>query len=55
MTALARAEERAERLVLVDGLVVRFGEIEAVAGVSFYVGGGFLPVLWAVKLPDACC
>ena len=40
MTALARAEERAERLVLVDGLVVRFGEVEAVAGVSFDVGGG---------------
>jgi ABC-2 type transport system ATP-binding protein len=40
VTALARAEERAERLVLVDGLVVRFGEVEAVAGVSFDVGGG---------------
>jgi ABC-2 type transport system ATP-binding protein len=40
VSALARAEERAERLVLVDELVVRFGEVEAVAGVSFEVGGG---------------
>jgi ABC-2 type transport system ATP-binding protein len=40
VTALARAEERAERLVLVDGLVVRFGEVEAVAGISFDVGAG---------------
>src|SRR5262249_2720392 len=40
VTALARADERAERFVLVDGLVVRFGEVEAVAGISFDVGGG---------------
>ncbi|MDX6505457.1 MAG: type transport system ATP-binding protein [Gaiellaceae bacterium] len=40
MTALARAEERAERVVLVDGLVVRFGEVEAVAGISFEVAAG---------------
>ena len=40
MSALARAEDRAERVVLVDGLVVRFGEVEAVAGVSFEVAAG---------------
>ena len=40
MTALARAEERAEQDVLVDGLVVRFGEVEAVAGISFGVAAG---------------
>ena len=40
MTALARAEERAEQVVLVDGLAVRFGEIEAVAGISFDVAAG---------------
>jgi ABC-2 type transport system ATP-binding protein len=40
VTALARVEERAERVVEVDGLVVRFGEVEAVAGISFEVAGG---------------
>jgi ABC-2 type transport system ATP-binding protein len=39
VTALARVEELA-RVVEVDGLVVRFGEVEAVAGVSFEVGAG---------------
>ena len=39
MTALARVEEL-EQVVEVDGLVVRFGEVEAVAGVSFEVGAG---------------
>ena len=39
MTALARVEEL-ERVVEVDGLVVRFGEVEAVAGISFEVGAG---------------
>ena len=39
MTALARVEEL-ERVVEVDGLVVRFGSIEAVAGISFEVGAG---------------
>jgi len=39
VTALARVEEL-ERVVEVDGLVVRFGEVEAVAGVSFEVGAG---------------
>ena len=29
-----------ERVVEVDGLVVRFGEVEAVAGISFDVGAG---------------
>jgi ABC-2 type transport system ATP-binding protein len=40
MTALARAEDPAGRVVLVDGLVVRFGEVQALAGISFDVGGG---------------
>ena len=40
MSALARAEERAERVVLVDDLVVRFGAVEAVAGISFDVAAG---------------
>jgi len=40
VTALARAEERAEQVVLVDGLAVRFGEVEAVAGISFDVAAG---------------
>ena len=39
MKALARVEEL-ERVVEVDGLVVRFGDVEAVAGVSFEVGAG---------------
>jgi ABC-2 type transport system ATP-binding protein len=39
VTALARVEEL-ERVVEVEGLVVRFGELEAVAGVSFEVGAG---------------
>src|SRR6185503_2954074 len=39
LTALARVEEL-ERVVEVDGLVVRFGEVEAVAGISFEVGSG---------------
>ena len=39
MTALARVEEL-ERVVEVDGLVVRFGDVEGVAGVSFEVGAG---------------
>ena len=39
MTALARVEEL-ERVVEVEGLVVRFGEVEAVAGISFEVGAG---------------
>ena len=42
MTALAveRLDERAERTVRVDGLVVRFGEVLAVAGISFDVRAG---------------
>ncbi|MET0260660.1 MAG: ATP-binding cassette domain-containing protein, partial [Gaiellaceae bacterium] len=40
MTALARVEERAEQVVLVDGLAVRFGDVEAVAGISFDVAAG---------------
>jgi ABC-2 type transport system ATP-binding protein len=40
VSALARAEERAERVVLVDDLVVRFGAVEAVAGISFEVAAG---------------
>ena len=40
MSALARAEERAELVVLVEGLAVRFGEVEAVAGISFDVSAG---------------
>ena len=40
MSALARAEERAEQVVLVEGLVVRFGEVQAVAGISFDVAAG---------------
>jgi ABC-2 type transport system ATP-binding protein len=40
VSAVARAPDRAERVVLVDGLVVRFGEVEAVAGVSFEVAAG---------------
>jgi ABC-2 type transport system ATP-binding protein len=40
VTALAHAEDAAERVVLVEGLVVRFGEVQAVAGVSFAVGSG---------------
>ena len=40
MSALARAEERAEQVVLVDGLVVRFGGVEAVAGITFDVEAG---------------
>ena len=39
MTALARVEEL-KRVVEVEGLVVRFGEVEAVAGISFEVGSG---------------
>jgi len=39
LTALARVDEL-ERVVEVDGLVVRFGDVEAVAGVSFEVGAG---------------
>jgi ABC-2 type transport system ATP-binding protein len=39
LTALARVEEL-ERVVEVEGLVVRFGEVEAVAGISFDVGAG---------------
>jgi len=39
LTALARVEEL-ERVVEVEGLVVRFGEVEAVAGISFEVGSG---------------
>ena len=39
MTALARVEEL-DRVVEVEGLVVRFGAIEAVAGISFEVGAG---------------
>jgi ABC-2 type transport system ATP-binding protein len=39
LTALARVEEL-ERVVEVEGLVVRFGEVEAVAGISFEVGAG---------------
>jgi ABC-2 type transport system ATP-binding protein len=40
VSALARAEERAERVVGVDDLVVRFGAVEAVAGISFEVAAG---------------
>jgi ABC-2 type transport system ATP-binding protein len=44
LTALAPAQERREeaieRTVLVQGLVVRFGEVEAVAGISFDVEAG---------------
>ena len=40
MSAPARAEERAEQVVLVEGLAVRFGEVEAVAGISFDVSAG---------------
>jgi ABC-2 type transport system ATP-binding protein len=40
VTAVAHAEDAAERVVLVEGLVVRFGEVQAVAGVSFAVGAG---------------
>jgi ABC-2 type transport system ATP-binding protein len=44
VTALAPAERRLddalERTVLVEGLVVRFGEVRAVAGISFDVGVG---------------
>jgi ABC-2 type transport system ATP-binding protein len=44
MTVLAPAESRqdetAERAVLVDGLVVRFGDVCALAGVSFEVAPG---------------
>jgi ABC-2 type transport system ATP-binding protein len=40
VSALARAEERAEQVVIVDGLFVRFGDLEAVAGVSFDVPAG---------------
>jgi ABC-2 type transport system ATP-binding protein len=40
VTALARVEEPAEQVVSVEGLVVRFGEVEAVAGVSFEVAAG---------------
>ena len=42
MTALARAEERAvaERAVGVEDLVVRFGEVQAVRGISFAVRPG---------------
>jgi ABC-type multidrug transport system ATPase subunit len=40
VTALARAEERAEQVVLVEGLAVRFGDVEAVAGISFDVAAG---------------
>jgi ABC-2 type transport system ATP-binding protein len=40
VTALARAADAAERDVVVDGLVVRFGELQAVAGISFGVEAG---------------
>ena len=42
MTALARVEERAiaERAVGVEDLVVRFGEVQAVRGISFAVRPG---------------
>jgi ABC-2 type transport system ATP-binding protein len=40
VSAPARAEERAEQVVLVEGLAVRFGEVEAVAGISFDVSAG---------------
>jgi ABC-2 type transport system ATP-binding protein len=40
VTAVAHTEDAAERVVLVEGLVVRFGEVQAVAGVSFAVGAG---------------
>jgi ABC-2 type transport system ATP-binding protein len=40
VSAPARAEERAEQVVLVEGLAVRFGEVEAVAGISFDVAAG---------------
>jgi ABC-2 type transport system ATP-binding protein len=40
MSVLARAEDRAEQVVLVADLVVRFGAVEAVAGVTFDVGAG---------------
>jgi ABC-2 type transport system ATP-binding protein len=40
VSALARAAESAERVVFVDDLVVRFGAVEAVAGISFEVAAG---------------
>ena len=42
MTAFAveRLDDPIERTVLVDGLVVRFGAVRAVAGISFAVGAG---------------
>ena len=42
MTAFAveRLDDPIERTVLVDGLVVRFGTVRAVAGISFAVGAG---------------
>jgi ABC-2 type transport system ATP-binding protein len=38
--AVERLDDPVERTVLVDGLVVRFGEVRAVAGISFAVGAG---------------
>jgi ABC-2 type transport system ATP-binding protein len=40
VTALAPVRETAEDAVLVEGLVVRFGEVRAVGGVSFTVQAG---------------
>jgi hypothetical protein len=40
MTSLAPVHETAEDAVLVEGLVVRFGEVRAVGGVSFTVRAG---------------
>ena len=39
-TSLAPVRETAEDAVLVDGLVVRFGDVRAVGGVSFAVRAG---------------
>jgi ABC-2 type transport system ATP-binding protein len=38
--AVERLDDLIERTVLVDGLVVRFGTVRAVAGISFAVGAG---------------
>jgi ABC-2 type transport system ATP-binding protein len=40
VTAVARVEEAAEQVVFVDGLVVRFGEVHAVDGISLDVAAG---------------
>jgi ABC-2 type transport system ATP-binding protein len=40
VTALATVEERAEQAIIVDGLVVRFGGVRALRGVSFSVRAG---------------